>query len=83
MNGVIGKFLRHKTGSLDLLNLFKIHILYVMMKNKHLDFARLIFDHLVASILGKKRDLFMPLMLTVFLLFLITLDLDILVLLMI
>lgn len=58
LSGVIRKCLGHKTVNIDQLNLFEICIQYTMVKNKHLDFAKLIFDQLVVSILGKKRSSF-------------------------
>ena len=55
ITGVIGKCLGHKTGSLDQLNLFELRILHAFVSNQMYDFAGLIFDHLVETIVGKVR----------------------------
>ena len=55
LTGIIGKFLGHKTGSLDQLNLFELRILRAMVADRIYDFAGLIFDHLVDTISGKTR----------------------------
>ncbi|CAI9259831.1 unnamed protein product [Lactuca saligna] len=60
LSGVIGKFLRHKTGSLDQLNLFEQRILYAMTCNKRLDFAQIFFDQLVECITGSKKATYVP-----------------------
>lgn len=60
LTGLIGKCLRHKTSSLDQLNLFEMQILYIMLKSTHLDFSHMIFDQLVSSISRMKRSFYVP-----------------------
>lgn len=60
LTGVIGKCLRHKTRSLEQLNLFKQHIVYVMACNKKLDFAQIVFDQMVECFTENKKSADVP-----------------------